>query len=355
MNLNQELLDTVLKTQTEMLRISRTHYEKEILPILEDTRRELVNRLSVLQNKNNAEQIEVARTLFLQTDELINDYYSKIGEVNVNRVLDSAKITQEQINDIFNKDVQIARVLSVSKLEKLATDTVFGSEINKHSAGFWWKRQSKYLQKNYRKKVSGLIASESDYKTIIKAIRGTAKNKYTDGIMNITYSQAKALARSSVINVSNATRREYYASNQDVIKGIKWISTLDNRTSIICASLDGLVWTLPDYKPEGHGFSYPGDTAHFNCRSTQVPVLRSYEEILSTGKKQEIKEAGLRSSYTGAVPQDLSYSTFLKKQGAEFQNEVLGIQRAELFRKGTDIKDLINKDFEVIPLRELSE
>jgi hypothetical protein len=46
------------------------------------------------------------------------------------------------------------------------------------------------------------------------------------------------------------------------------------------------------------------------------------------------KVTGKRSSVDGLVSADTTYGGWLKKQGAAVQDEVLGIDRAKLFRSG---------------------
>jgi hypothetical protein len=71
---------------------------------------------------------------------------------------------------------------------------------------------------------------------------------------------------------------------------VQWVSTLDSRTTEICIALDGLQWTLPDYEPIGHKVDFPGAIAHWGCRSTQIAVVKSWEEL---GGKPEITTANI--------------------------------------------------------------
>lgn len=320
MNFNQKLLDSTLKIQTEMIQASRSHYEKNILPLLEDTRRQLVKELDNLTDTNKSR----ITSLFKQTDALISDYYKQIGKVDRDERIKAARYTVEKTIKTFNDEVPtIAKSLDLKRISRIADNTLFGSETNKRAAGVWWQKQEDYLKEAYQTEIRKMIAADTPISKMVQAIRGTRRNKYTDGIMNITYKQAKALARSSIINVSNQARLDVYAENSDIIKGIMWSSTLDGRTTPICIALDGKQWTIPKYEPVNHSFDFPGATAHFACRSTQITITKSYDELKGNSKKK-VKEAGKISSFTGRVPQEKSYSTFLREQGADFQDSVLG-------------------------------
>lgn len=54
--------------------------------------------------------------------------------------------------------------------------------------------------------------------------------------------RADVIARTEIQRVSNSVSTAVYDANQDVIKGVQWVSTLDRRTCIRCSSLDGKVW-----------------------------------------------------------------------------------------------------------------
>jgi len=58
-----------------------------------------------------------------------------------------------------------------------------------------------------------------------------------------------------------------YRQNADVIDGVKWLATLDTRTCLQCAPLDGRIWP-PDQMDD-----VPRPPAHPNCRCAVVPYI----------------------------------------------------------------------------------
>ena len=44
--------------------------------------------------------------------------------------------------------------------------------------------------------------------------------------------------------VANDARLEVFRANGDILKGVMWLSTLDNRTSTVCRARSRLMWTL---------------------------------------------------------------------------------------------------------------
>ena len=121
-----------------------------------------------------------------------------------------------------------------------------------------------------------------------------------------------ALTQTAVTNVMAQAREDVFSANADIIAGVRWVSTLDSRTSPTCQALDGRVFAV------GKGLRPP---AHINCRSTTVPMLNGQSEIL-----------GERASAVGPVPAKQTYSDWLRNQPEHVQDEVLGVERAKLFR-----------------------
>lgn len=128
--------------------------------------------------------------------------------------------------------------------------------------------------------------------------------------------QAETVIRTAVNGIGGAARNEVYTENSDILEGQKWTSTLDGRTSAVCRARDGQVYPLN---------SGPRPPAHYGCRSLMRPVIKPEYRIAALGE---------RASMDGPVSNQMTYGGFLKRQSAEFQNEVLGVERAKLFRAG---------------------
>jgi SPP1 gp7 family putative phage head morphogenesis protein len=157
---------------------------------------------------------------------------------------------------------------------------------------------------------------------MIRRVRGTASAKFKDGVLDISRRSAETLTRTAVNHVAVAARQLIYESNSSMIKGIQWVSTLDLRTTPICRARDGKVF------PVNEG---PRPPAHLNCRSTTVPVVKSWKEL---GIDIEEAPEGTRASMNGQVAAKLTYGDWLRKQSVQTQDEVMGIAKATLFRKG---------------------
>jgi SPP1 gp7 family putative phage head morphogenesis protein len=145
---------------------------------------------------------------------------------------------------------------------------------------------------------------------------------------------AMAITRTAVQTVAKDARLASLEANADIIKEVQWVSTLDSRTSDICVVRSGKLWTYPEFKPVGHSIPWNGGPpAHWNCRSTFIPVTKSFEE-LTGGKIKDKIEPSTRASMDGKVAGDLTFDAFLRSKPPAFADEMLGKGRAELWRSG---------------------
>jgi len=148
--------------------------------------------------------------------------------------------------------------------------------------------------------------------------------------------QAETVIRTATNGIGGAARDMVYQRNADILEGERFLATLDSRTTITCASKDQIVYPL------GQG---PRPPLHYGCRSLRVPEVR---------KEYRIAAKGERASMDGPVSNQMTYGGFLRRQSKEFQDDVLGPKRAELFRSGEiDIRQFTDDMGRVLSLDEL--
>jgi SPP1 gp7 family putative phage head morphogenesis protein len=183
------------------------------------------------------------------------------------------------------------------------------------------KLEADDLSRTYRAIQSGLIEGSATDE-IIREVVGSGSLKYKDGVREVTRRGAEMLARTFINHAASMARQAVWEENSDLISSVRWVSTLDGRTSEICRFRDGKLY------PVGVG---PRPPAHPSCRSTTVAVTKSWREL---GFDIDDMPAGTRASMDGQVPSDLTYYQWFKTQSASFQSEVLGVRRYDLWRKG---------------------
>ena len=211
--------------------------------------------------------------------------------------------------------------------------------------GGWFKDIAKRTKQAIAKEVSIGLAEGETVEQMIRRVRGTQARGFTDGVFQTTRREAQALVRTSVAHTSAQAREITYDENAELITGVTWVSTLDHRTCPVCAGLDA-----ETFQPkEG-----PRPPAHPNCRCTTVPQLKSWKAL---GIPLNEAPVGTRASMSGQVAGSTDFPGWLRGQGADVQNEVLGKGRAQLWRAGkVDIdafRDERNRPLSLRDIRKL--
>jgi SPP1 gp7 family putative phage head morphogenesis protein len=185
---------------------------------------------------------------------------------------------------------------------------------------------------------------------IIRNIKGTKAAKYTDGTIHSVNRALSIATRTAVQHASVQAREQVWNDNSDIVKGVKWVSTLDGRTSTICRSLDGKEYSIDK------GLRPP---AHPNCRSTVVAVLDSRFNALDEDATRKSRSTNAQGeSVVKSVPANETYYAWLKRQPSKFQASVLGENRAKLMRNGglssERFSELqLSKDFKELSLSDM--
>ena len=156
--------------------------------------------------------------------------------------------------------------------------------------------------------------------------------------------QSSAIARTAVHHVTTRAKEAVYERNNDILRGIQMVATLDGRTTPYCRQIDGKVFA-PKVGPR--------PPFHFQCRTTTVPVVKKLSELGIQGAP-ETDLVSLRSSLNGYVASDTTYKQWFKTQPPKFQKEVLGASRYKLFRQGlTDITRYADRQGRLYTLNQL--
>lgn len=176
------------------------------------------------------------------------------------------------------------------------------------------------------------------------------------GLFNSIFRSLRVTATLLAQHATSTTRKNVYEQNNNIIKGYKWVSVLDARTSDTCQYLSERVW----YYNNPDRSTLPGPIeppAHYNCRSTTAPIVMSSRELPdSIINSQTIAVASIAAALTGRVPQRTSYLQWLKRQPASIQREVLGLVRYRLWKNGEiQIESFYSKDARYYTLEELNQ
>lgn len=156
----------------------------------------------------------------------------------------------------------------------------------------------------------------------------------------ITKAQANSVARTVTNYVSSSAKSSFYEENDDLITGYQVVATLDDRTTLTCAALDGQVFDKDDFEAPPY---------HWNCRSTYIGVVDPKYGVSNPGAARPSKG----SDGSEEVDPGTTYNAWLRKQSPEFQDNVLGKERADLFRAGASVQSFVDGNYTPYTMDEL--
>lgn len=173
------------------------------------------------------------------------------------------------------------------------------------------------------------VSSGQTNTDIIKRIMGSRELGYQDGEVQKIKNELDAIVRTTRAHISNETYTQTWLDLG--YEYVKVVATLDGRTTLGCAGLDGKVYKI------GTAFAKP--PYHYRCRTVLVGCdkdgkiggLRPYVADNKPVKKIPKDE---RDEKIGQVSANTKYASWFKTQNASFQRDVLGSSRYELYKKG---------------------
>lgn len=360
-NVNAAIQDILIGNQVDLVKLEGT-MRAQVLDVLKELEADLIKRLAkadpTLPALTKFQQQRLTR-LLQQTQSVIGSSFATARRLTNAELIKLAEIESALAGGSIQ--TAIGTELGIPSLNRQTLQAIVNDGLIQGAPSReWWAKQAANTQAAFSQQMRlGVLAGENV---------GQLANRVR-GLMNIPKHQAEALARTSTISVSNLARLRTYQENAHLIKAIKWLSTLDSRTTDICKGLDGLMWDPVTFEPIGHSTSFPGPTAHWNCRSTQIPITRSYEELAkiktdqakSTALKLQAAGAGTRSALNGQVPASIGYEQWLllketAEPGFALRTKALTPGKYSLWKQGKlDFKELIDQSANPITVKELQQ
>ena len=175
---------------------------------------------------------------------------------------------------------------------------------------------------------SGIKQAIADGRDPNVFISGTKEVNYNDSATETR--DRSAYAHISTAAFAGAAMGRLVAYAELKIEKVRWLATLDNRTCAICASRDGKVYT--NYIGSGivHRLgsekSMPTQPAHTNCRCSYTA------DVETRARRGALNTDDPRDAYP--VKPGTTYDSWLKSQPEEFQREVLGKTKYNLYKEG---------------------
>jgi len=262
--------------------------------------------------------------------------YSQTVAIMRDSAIVEARFTQKMMGDVLGTFGISPTMPSTPLLRAIVADSPIRGELLKdHYAGMTARTRSAV-----KSAINIGLAEGESTSQIVRRLRGSSVNP--GGVLVASRTDARRIVRTAVNHTTTQARELTYGDNSELVKGVRWVATLDSRTSQICISLDGQVFKLD----EG-----PRPPAHHNCRSTTTPVIRSWREL---GLDIDELPRGTRASMNGQVPAATTYPQWLKSQPIPVQNEVLGRRLATEWRAGrVTVDKFIDSQYRPLSLKNI--
>ena len=191
------------------------------------------------------------------------------------------------------------------------------------------------------------LSKDQTNQQIIQRIKGKKALNYQDGLLDQSRNQIATMVRTARSHVSNVALNETYTAIG--VEYVKFIATLDSRTSKICMGYSDKVYK----KDEPH----PVPPLHPNCRSILIPVTDGQGKTIG---KRPFNNKVNGEGEIGVVDSNTTFKGWFDKQDETFQKSWLGPSRYKLFKEGKYSLDkfidpLTGQPFTLAELKKLDE
>lgn len=339
---DQILIDEIVSDTLDMLRLSAQE-RIEIFKKLKAMEAELVD---ILADFNTSTEDKTRINRFLnKAGKIVDEHF-----VGIQQQLDLPGIAETAA---IGSLAALELALGLDALNMPTSDYLksVASEVLIQGApsADWWNGQTVDLKNKFAQQLRlGMGAGETNQQIISRIVGRNG----VPGVMETARRNAAALVQTSVQTVANDARRATYDANLDIIKGIRQVSTLDGHTTLTCVAYSGAEWDNERNPINGNTLKFGnGCPRHWNCRSVDVPITKTFREL---GIDIDEAPTSTRASVDGQIDAGTTFNDFLKRKGTDYQNEVLGEGRADLWRAGKiTLRDLVNGDGNPLTLDQL--
>lgn len=270
MAVTDDLADAIIYRDLTLNRLSESE-KRRIWAMIERMSQDIAEKLADIDPSEPVRQTFRTRRLKkLQTevDAVLRAGYGDINRSHQKTLTGLVSSESEYIKKAISNaaGVDLFRSLPTADEIKALLDDI---SIEGATVQEWWQRQALRTRETFRDQMRmGLLQNES-MSDLMRRVRGTRENRFTDGIAGIQKRSAERIVRTATNSASNAARENMFRRNSDVIRGVQALVTLDSRTSSICIARSGGAWNIETGRPLPESkvrSMYPGSPPwHWRC------------------------------------------------------------------------------------------
>lgn len=313
------------------LRRFENHEYAVAVDILRRIRREIEARIAGLPESITKRRLEA---LLQQVNATLRTGYRNVSASVRTDLVRYARTA----NEITNRDGQAAVPgidlhtveLTPARLRAIVDGTIIQGEV----LADWWTTLAPQTGAAVARQLRmGLAQHETPQQMIRRVQQVWRKEDH----------QVEAVVRTAINTVQGEVAHRTMSGWGEGFEKYRWDATLDPRTCLPCAELDGTEWRWDDPQAPRHPL-------HWNCRCRYVPIV-DYDAL--DIPRPDWGDA-TRAAAGGPVAHGTTYEGWFKAQSATLQNDILGPARAELYRTGKmGLRDLVTGDHRQLTIEQL--
>lgn len=337
----------------------------KVVKLLNGLGRELVDELADagLEVRRTDWQRARLQKLLNLTQRRASEVYGEVEQLHTSEMQGLVEVASGRIVTACNAAIGAKLLQPLQWTEEQLAAIVSNVLIEGAPSKEWWSRQAADLTQAFADQMrQGMARGETiqqlrdriigqnlpgvgavgkvDLRTVAKADRG---------IIWKARRNAEAIVRTSAITINSAAHMAAFEANADVIEGLTWTSSLDQKTCVRCGSMDGETWKL--------GEQHVTPSLHWACRCAVIPKPRSFEELLgdkALGRELDKIPVGDRASMNGPVSGNTTFEGWFKSQGENIQKDILGEKKWAIWkRSGLSLSDMVDGTGRELTLAEL--
>jgi SPP1 gp7 family putative phage head morphogenesis protein len=308
------MIDVAVKIQA----LQERYKSKTEIQMVNALDQALQNVIGKLSNTEDLAQQKRLNTLKALIEKEIGDLYGEATDPIKQDMAGFAKVSHKTIFEQLNNETNLGYAFAAIPKETMKSIIDLNEVILMGDKGYTIQEMFKTSSENqinrYKQIINAGLASNSGYREITKQLKAANETGMTE---------IQAIVHTAISSARDKADGIAFDAFDEVIIGWKSVGVLDNRTTLICAALDGdrymkkdgFKWnTIPNKPPR-----------HFRCRSIITPLTDLDEDGDTRAANGDTK---------GQVPAKLTFQKWFDRQSPSFQKKYLGTARFELYKNG---------------------
>ncbi len=332
MNQQVSMLDALTQHQAYLQRVSTQAVNEVLKPFNSNSNRMLSELRDLLDELSESEKSALAGGQYTtpalrEIRDLISDWFtalnSTLPEVFAASAVALAVYEAQYIYKLMDETVQDVdgeKLLKAAKKTPFAGGNLLDQMFSKISVDT--RARVEYT-------IRDGIAQGQTNQQIIQRIKGRKAVDYQDGILNQSRQSIDAIVRTARSHISNTSYSEMWKALG--FEHVRFVSTLDGRTSKICMLHSDEVYLIDSV--------HPRPPLHPNCRSILVGVdadgkLLGKRPFVSDSRPVRDIPKTEREGKIGQVSANTTFKSWFAQQDEEFKREWLGKSKYKLYAEG---------------------